>query len=65
MTPLVLHINLLVIETLARLHGAQGFIETMNDGILAVEEKEHHYLELFAREGNWEYGLRGGEGHPE
>jgi len=28
----------------------------MNDGIPAVEEKEHRYLEQLANEGDWEYG---------
>ncbi|HEY6391735.1 MAG TPA: hypothetical protein VIX89_10685 [Bryobacteraceae bacterium] len=51
-----LHFNLVVIETFARLNGALAFLETMNDGIPAVEEKEHRYLELLASEDGWEYG---------
>jgi hypothetical protein len=45
-----------VIETFARLDGALAFLETMNDGIPAAEEKAHRYLEQFAEEGDWEYG---------
>ena len=45
------HLNPLVIETFARLDGALAFLETMNDGIPAVEEKEHRYLEQFAEKG--------------
>lgn len=49
-------LNPLVIETFARLHGALAFLETLNDGIPTVEEKEHRYLEHLAAEGGWEYG---------
>jgi len=53
---LKLHINLIVIETFARLRGALAFLETMNDGIPTVEEKEHRYLEELAAKEGWEYG---------
>jgi hypothetical protein len=58
---LILHFNPLVIETFARLHGALAFLETMNDGIPTVEEKEHRYLEQLAAEGGWEYSEYAGE----
>jgi hypothetical protein len=45
-----------VIETFARLRGALAFLETMNDGIPTVEEKESRYLEQLAAEGGWEHG---------
>jgi len=50
------YLNPLVIETFARLRGALAFLETMNDGIPSVEEKEHRYVEQLAAEGGWEYG---------
>lgn len=50
------HFNPLVIETFARLHGALAFLETMNDGIPTVEEKEHRYLDQLAVEGGWDDG---------
>jgi hypothetical protein len=50
------HINPVVIETFARLHGAMAFLETMNDGVPAVEEKERRYLQQLASEGSWGYG---------
>lgn len=50
------HVNPLVIETYARLDGALAFLETMNDGIPAVEEKERRYLEQLAEKSGWEYG---------
>jgi hypothetical protein len=34
-----------VIETFARLHGALAFLETLNDGIPTLEEKQRRYLE--------------------
>jgi len=42
------HINPVVIGTFARLHGTLAFVETMNDGIPAVEEIERRYLEQLA-----------------
>jgi hypothetical protein len=53
---MVIHINSLVIETYARLDGALAFVETMNDAIPLVEEKEHRYLEHLSAEGRWEFG---------
>ena len=54
--PIVLHFNPLVIETFARLHGAWAFLDTMNDGIPAMEEKERRYLEQLSAEGGCDYG---------
>jgi hypothetical protein len=51
-----LQFNPLVIETFARLHGALAFLGTMNDGIPALEEKQHRYLEQLAKDGGWDYG---------
>lgn len=45
-----------MIETFARLHGIQAFLETMNDGIPTVEAKQHQYLEQLAVKGDWEPG---------
>src|SRR5271166_1653552 len=51
-----LQFNPLVIETFARLHGALAFLETMNDGIPALEENQHRYLEQLAKDGGWDFG---------
>jgi hypothetical protein len=51
-----LQFNPLVIETFGRLHGALAFLETMNAGIPALEEKQHRYLEQLAKDGGWDYG---------
>jgi len=48
--------NPVVIETFARLHGVQAFLETMNEGIPTVEEKAHRYLEQLAEKAGWEKG---------
>jgi len=55
------HFNPLVIETFARLHGVLAFLETMNDGIPTVEEKEYRYLDQLAAEGGWEQSEYFGE----
>ena len=43
-----------MIETFARLHGVLDLLETMNDGIPIVEEKERRYLKELASA--WGYG---------
>lgn len=47
-------INPLVIETFARLHGAIAFLDTLDDAIPIVQERELTYLSQLAREGGWE-----------
>jgi len=47
--------NSVVVETFARLDGVLALMDTLDDGIPAVEEKEHSYLERLAKEGDWEY----------
>ena len=55
--PTVFHLNPpVMIETFARLHGARAFLETVNDGIPTVEEKERCCLAQLFAEGGCEDG---------
>ncbi len=47
------YFNPLVVETFARLRGITEFLETMNDGIPIVKNKEHQNLEKLAKTEGW------------